>query len=42
MTPHEENYPRGPDDGNGWRTTSILLGIAAVALVCILVLTSSS
>jgi hypothetical protein len=42
MTPHEENYPRGPDDGNGWGTTSILLGIAAVALVCILVLTSSS
>jgi hypothetical protein len=41
MTPHEEQYPRRPH-GNGWMTTSILLGVAAVAIVGILVLTSSS
>src|SRR5262245_60268123 len=42
VTPHDQNYPRGPDDENGWRTTSILLGIAAVALLGIIFLTGSS
>lgn len=41
MTPHEEHYPRGPDpdDRNGWGMTPLLLGMAAIALVGVLVLT---
>jgi hypothetical protein len=38
MTPHEEHYPRRP--AHGWGTTPFLLGVAAVALVGILVLTN--
>ena len=44
MTPHEQHYPRGPnaDVGKDWGTTQLLIGIAAVAVVGILVLTSTS
>ncbi len=40
MTPHEEHHLRRPD-GSDWGTTPFLLGVAAVALVGMLVLTSS-
>lgn len=39
MTPHEEHYPRRP--APDWGTICLLVGAAAVALVGILVLTSS-
>jgi hypothetical protein len=39
MTPHEEHHPRRP--ASDWGTT-LLLGVAAVALVGILVLTTAS
>jgi hypothetical protein len=44
MTPHEEHYPRRPelDDRNGWGMIPFLLGIAAIALGGILILTSGS
>jgi hypothetical protein len=38
MTPHEEHNPRRP--ASSWGTTPFLLGVAAAALVGILVLTS--
>lgn len=43
MTPHDEHYPRGPDGPNGSDSGTIpfLLGVAAIVLVGMLVLTIS-
>jgi hypothetical protein len=41
MIPHEEHYPRRPtvDDENGWWGIPVVLGVIAIALVGILILT---
>lgn len=44
MTPHEEQYPRcaDPDVGQNQGMVPILLGVVAIGLVGVLVLTASS
>ena len=41
MTPHEVRYPHGSDPHHG-RALPLLLGIVAIALIGILVLTNSN
>jgi hypothetical protein len=42
MTPHEERYPRRPtvDDEHRWGAMAFLLGLVAIALIGVLVLTN--
>jgi hypothetical protein len=42
MIPHEEEYPRRPEhEDAGWRIAPVLLGVAAIALVGVMVLTGN-
>jgi hypothetical protein len=43
MTPHEEHYPHPPTfgDENRWGAMTLLLSTVAIALIGVLVLTSS-